>query len=70
VDEEVRRILEECGQVAAETLSANRDKLEALTRALLDRETLDEADAYEIAGIERRRAIGSDPQAPAALPSA
>ena len=33
--------------------SEHRDQLEALTRALLERETLDEADAYRIAGIER-----------------
>ncbi|HEY3766960.1 MAG TPA: ATP-dependent zinc metalloprotease FtsH [Gaiellales bacterium] len=53
VDEEVRRILEECERTATEQLGAHRDQLEALTRALLQRETLDEADAYRIAGIDR-----------------
>jgi cell division protease FtsH len=54
VDAEVRRIIEECYAEALGTLRENRDKLEALARALLERETLDEADAYRIAGIERR----------------
>ncbi len=53
VDDEARRILEQAHQTALETLAQNRDKLEALTRALLERETLDEIDAYRIAGIDR-----------------
>jgi cell division protease FtsH len=53
VDEEVRRILEECQGVALDTLRENRQRLDALTHALLERETLDELDAYRIAGIER-----------------
>jgi len=56
VDEEVRRILEECEREALSQLEGHRDQLEALTRALLERETLDEADAYRIAGIEREPA--------------
>ena len=53
VDDEVRRIIEECERTASQTLGAHRDQLEALARALLEHETLDEADAYRIAGIER-----------------
>ena len=53
VDEEVRRILEECERTALAQLEAHRDQLEALARALLEHETLDEADAYRVAGIER-----------------
>src|SRR5680860_1154923 len=53
VDQETHRILEECGGLAVETLRRNRDKFDALARALLERETLDEADAYRIAGIHR-----------------
>jgi cell division protease FtsH len=56
VDEEVRRILEECERTALAQLEAHRDQLEALARALLEHETLDEIDAYRIAGIERRQA--------------
>jgi cell division protease FtsH len=57
VDGEVRRIVDECYVEAVKQLDANRDKLEALTRALLQRETLDEADAYAVAGVERHRAV-------------
>jgi cell division protease FtsH len=53
VDQEVRRIVDECEKSALEVLAANRDKLDALAAALLDKETLDEADAYEVAGVER-----------------
>jgi cell division protease FtsH len=53
VDGEVRRILEECEEAAMTQLRANRERLEALTRALLKTETLDEVDAYRIAGIGR-----------------
>jgi cell division protease FtsH len=59
VDGEARRILEECADAALVQLREHRDQLEALTRALLEHETLDEADAYRIAGIDRA------PRAPA-----
>jgi cell division protease FtsH len=59
VDGEARRILDECADAALVQLREHRDQLEALTRALLEHETLDEADAYRIAGIDRV------PQAPA-----
>ncbi|MGD9696693.1 MAG: ATP-dependent zinc metalloprotease FtsH [Thermoleophilia bacterium] len=51
VDEEVRRIVDECYEQALRLLTDNRDKLNALTEALLQRETLDQADAYRAAGI-------------------
>ncbi|CAA9516097.1 MAG: Cell division protein FtsH, partial [uncultured Solirubrobacteraceae bacterium] len=54
VDREVRRIVEECYRSALEKLRENRDKLEALTKELLDEETLDEADAYRVAGFDRK----------------
>jgi cell division protease FtsH len=53
VDREVRRIVEACYERARRTLADNRDKLESLTRALLERETLDQDDAYRAAGFER-----------------
>ncbi|HUR84753.1 MAG TPA: ATP-dependent zinc metalloprotease FtsH [Solirubrobacteraceae bacterium] len=52
VDREVRRIIEGCYDRAQRTLAANQDRLEALTRALLEHETLDEDDAYRAAGFE------------------
>ena len=53
VDDEVRRIVDGCYDDAVRILSENRERLEALARALLERETLDEADAYRVAGIPR-----------------
>ncbi len=54
VDQEVRRIIEGCQDDAVRILTENRDRLEALTRTLLERETLDEADAYAAAGVPRQ----------------
>ncbi len=59
IDEEARRIIEECYATALDLLRENRDKLDALSQALLERETLDEPDAYRVAGIERHP--GRDP---------
>jgi cell division protease FtsH len=52
VDREVRRIVEGCYERARHTLAANRNRLESLTRTLLERETLDEDDAYAAAGFD------------------
>jgi cell division protease FtsH len=41
IDEEVRRIVDQCSQKARELLETNREKLDATANALLDRETLD-----------------------------
>jgi len=51
VDTEARRIIEECYQQALEVLRDSRDHLERLARTLLDRETLDQDEAYAAAGI-------------------
>jgi len=53
VDREVRRIVEGCYDRAKRTLAANRERLDSLAKALLERETLDEDDAYRAAGFER-----------------
>ncbi len=52
VDEEVRRIVDGAEQEVTELLRRERGRLEALARALLERETLDQPEAYERAGIE------------------
>jgi cell division protease FtsH len=44
VDEEVKDLVEKSHQRATELIIANRDKLDALAKALLDRETLDRED--------------------------
>jgi cell division protease FtsH len=53
IDAEVRRIVDEEQDATERLLATNRDRLEAIADALLERETLDEADAYAVAGIER-----------------
>src|SRR5262245_56211228 len=53
VDEEVRRIVDECYAEARRLLRTNRDKLDAIVAALLEKESLDEPDVYAAAGIER-----------------
>ncbi|MET7755376.1 ATP-dependent zinc metalloprotease FtsH [Streptomyces sp. NPDC005389] len=53
VDAEMRRIVDECYESAVRQLHEHRDKLDALAAALLENETLEEADAYRAAGITR-----------------
>ena len=53
IDSEVRQIVEDCYAEAKATIIEHRAKLESLTKALLERETLDEADAYAAAGVPR-----------------
>jgi cell division protease FtsH len=53
VDREVRRIVEECHDEAVATLTAHREQLDRLARALVEKETLDEDDAYAAAGVDR-----------------
>jgi cell division protease FtsH len=52
VDAEVRRIIDECYEIAVARLTENRHRLDSLTAALLEHETLDQADAYRAAGFE------------------
>jgi cell division protease FtsH len=51
VDEEVRRIVESAERETLELLRTERPRLDALARALLERETLDHEEAYEVAGV-------------------
>ena len=55
VDEEVRRIVESAYSEVSELLREHRSNLDALVAALLEHETLDEADAYAAAGMTRTR---------------
>jgi len=56
VDEEVRRIVDDCYAQAVATLREHRQQLDRLAHTLLQRETLDEDQAYEAAGIHRESA--------------
>jgi cell division protease FtsH len=63
VDEEVRKIVDECYAAALHRLRENRDRLETLAKTLLEHETLDEEAAYKAAGFERKPAaaeVGAD----------
>ena len=53
VDNEVRKLLTECYEEAKRLLRQHADQHKALVDALMEHETLDEADAYRVAGIER-----------------
>lgn len=65
VDHEVRSLLEECADQALRLLGEHRDQLGALVDALMERETLDQADAYRAAGIEPADDHVADSTAPA-----
>ena len=51
VDEEVRRLIDECYQEARRLLRENRDRLDAVAEQLLEHESLDETDVYAAAGV-------------------
>jgi cell division protease FtsH len=51
VDQEVRRIVDEAENDVIQLLEQERERLEALATALLERETLDQPEAYEVAGV-------------------
>jgi len=64
VDAEIKRIVESAHDDVSELLLANRSNLDSLVAALLDRETLDEADAYAAAGLPRNQLARPEPVAP------
>jgi cell division protease FtsH len=63
VDEEVRRIVDEAHRAVTQLLTEHRDKLDSLTERLLEKETLDQDEAYEAAGVPLpTRATGEEPE--------
>jgi cell division protease FtsH len=54
IDSEVRRIVEAAHDDVTDLLRENRANLDGLAKALLERETLDEAEAYSAAGLRRQ----------------
>ncbi|MCN9242807.1 ATP-dependent zinc metalloprotease FtsH [Streptomyces sp. RY43-2] len=55
IEDEMRRIVDDCYEEACRKLREHRDQLDALAEALLVNETLEEAEAYRIAGVLRIR---------------
>jgi cell division protease FtsH len=66
VDNEVRRIIEGAERETLELLQTERLRLDALAKALLERETLDQDEAYEVAGVPvPERPPDAQPRSPA-----
>jgi cell division protease FtsH len=55
IDQEVRQIVDNELDQVRRLLTDNRERLDSLVDALMERETLDELDAYAAAGISRER---------------
>ena len=61
VDQEVHRIINECHDEARKLLQQHRKALDALVRALLERETVGEDEILEVTGLPRAPALQSAP---------
>jgi cell division protease FtsH len=66
VDEEIRRITDECYAEARRLLRENRDKLDAIVAELLAHESLDEPEIYAAAGIARPHVVPTAAPVPTA----
>src|SRR5207302_10599967 len=51
IDEEMKRIVEECFTEANRLLNANRDRLDKLAEALLEHDSLEEKEILEVTGL-------------------
>jgi cell division protease FtsH len=69
VDAEMRRILDEQYKVAQRILEENRDKVEAMTDALMKWETIDREQVLDIMAGRPPRAPGETPTPPTGGPS-
>ena len=54
IDDTIKKILETCLQETIKMLKDNKEKLETLANALLDKETMHAEEIYELLGIEPR----------------
>jgi cell division protease FtsH len=63
IDEEVRRIIDDCYERARKILDQNREKLEVMAEALIEYETLDSYQIQDIMAGARPRAPGGGPDA-------
>ncbi len=61
IDSEVHRIIDECYGEAKRLLVAHRRELDALVRALVTRETLNEEEILEVTGLPPAPALESAP---------
>jgi cell division protease FtsH len=68
IDAEILRIINECHDQALSLLRAHREQLEALVKALLERETLDEEEILKVTGLEPAPELESERVAEASAP--
>ncbi|MBP6699488.1 MAG: ATP-dependent zinc metalloprotease FtsH [Flavobacteriales bacterium] len=61
IDQEVQKIIDECHSEARTALNAHRVQLDALAKALLDQESLDEAEILNVTGLPPAPPLGSEP---------
>ncbi|HEY1327582.1 MAG TPA: ATP-dependent zinc metalloprotease FtsH [Casimicrobiaceae bacterium] len=69
IDEEVRRIINECHAEAKRLLVQHRRSLDALAKALLDKETLNEQEILEVTGLKRPAPVPGQPVTVPATPA-
>ncbi|MBX7134132.1 MAG: ATP-dependent zinc metalloprotease FtsH [Fimbriimonadaceae bacterium] len=69
IDEEVHNIVSTCRDRVKKMLTENRDKLDALVRALLDRETLNREEFLAVLNGDPLPALSARPDDPAVGPS-
>ena len=55
IDQEIQRFLTLADQRAVQVLTENRDKLDSMTKALVEKESLDQNEIAEIIGIPVKR---------------
>ncbi len=64
IDEEVRKIIDQCYEAAAQMLEENRDKLHSMAEALVEFETINAEQIDDIMAGARPREPGSTPPGP------
>ena len=62
IDEEVHKIIHECHDEARRLLREHRHSLDALAKALLDNETLNEKEILEVTGLDRANPMAHRPE--------
>src|SRR5947209_12916137 len=62
VDQEIQALVDSCHAQVTQLLTEHRNRLDDLSHALLDAETLDAIDAYAAAGVPMRRAPEPQPE--------
>ena len=60
IDKEVKRIVDERYAIAKDILNQNRDMLDYISKALLDKETLDEKEFNELVENVKRNREGAN----------